>query len=421
MIAAMHATVTSTQGGARVPPMATRGILRLLAAAGMALAGFLLFTHIAAHWHAARAVVPFCSGLSWLDCDSVLNSPWSAWLGVPVSGFATALYALMLWWLCWIRPGRSAAQLARTWRRLQVGGWTILAAAAWFVWLQFDMDRWCAYCLSEHMVGVVLAGLIWLHSGAARNRGDRFGWGRALLGLIPVAILIGGQMFFPVTSSVAAGAIDANGRWVEQPTGAGRTTALRDGAVVLDVSARPVVGFAGASRFVVEVMDYTCARCRRVSRVMDQATGMLGPDTAVVMVFYPLSGDCNPKIAETRQEHEYACGITRIALAVWLADPLAFQALHRWLIEHEDPAPALEPTRQQAERLIGARRLRRLLADERLDQMIRRDQQVTERLGLRNLPGVFIGNWHSPMLPAFPGDMAELIDRELADAASPVQ
>ena len=46
---------------------------------------------------------------------------------------------------------------------------------------------------------------------------------------------------------------------------------------------------------------------------------------------------------------------------------------------------------------------------------------MTERLGLRNLPGVFIGNWHSPMLPAFPGDMAELIDRELADAASPVQ
>ena len=70
--------------------------LRVLALVGFAIAAVLLGHHVAAEWLQRSATVPFCGEVGWFDCESVLESRWSRWLGLPVAAPAVPVYLLLL-------------------------------------------------------------------------------------------------------------------------------------------------------------------------------------------------------------------------------------------------------------------------------------------------------------------------------------
>ncbi|MDZ4658129.1 MAG: vitamin K epoxide reductase family protein [Bythopirellula sp.] len=166
-----------------------------------------------------QSTVAGCTGGSTVDCDEVLSSAGSKWLGIPVSLFGALTYASIL---------------ALVWPAVLVGGWAMtgllslamLAAGAgvWFVGTQaLVVQHFCLYCLAVHTCGLLIctAAFYLIRGAASEPNYDHmqafFGGGEgttsgalqsdvyqpliaagvASLGLVA---LIGGQVFFAPAS-----------------------------------------------------------------------------------------------------------------------------------------------------------------------------------------------------------------------------
>lgn len=126
-----------------------------------------------------QSAIAGCSGGSLADCDEVLSSVWSKWLGVPVSLFGLGVYTLILA-LCWpgvLRPG--------SWAATGLMALALLAAGSgvWFFGVQvFLLGHFCLYCLTVHVCGllITIATYFALFSSRSSQNYDQM---RALLGV----------------------------------------------------------------------------------------------------------------------------------------------------------------------------------------------------------------------------------------------
>jgi uncharacterized membrane protein/protein-disulfide isomerase len=99
-----------------------------------------------------QSTVAGCTGGSLADCDEVLSSSGSKWLGIPVSVLGAATYAGIL---------------ALVWPAALRGGWLMTAlltlammaagAGVWFVGNQaFVVQHFCLYCMAVHLCGIAI-------------------------------------------------------------------------------------------------------------------------------------------------------------------------------------------------------------------------------------------------------------------------
>jgi uncharacterized membrane protein/protein-disulfide isomerase len=134
------------------------GAITALALIALGVSGYLSW----ATWQ--QSTIAGCTGGSLLDCDEVLTSSWSKWLGIPVSLLGALNYL---------------AILALVWPAAMFGGWALTfllalamsaaGAAVWFVGTQFFiLDHFCLYCLVVHTCGVLtcIAAVMLMRSGA---------------------------------------------------------------------------------------------------------------------------------------------------------------------------------------------------------------------------------------------------------------
>lgn len=389
------------------PPPALLWLMRGLALAGAAIAGFLTWTALAGRLATGASAAPLCGGPSWLDCASVLNSRWAEWLGVPVAAIATGVYAVMA--LSLFGVGRRSPHGLRraSWALLVTFAAAVAVSAGWFIYVQAAIvDRWCSYCTLEHGLGLMLAALVAVYGGTALR------WRAALpaciVGLAGAAGLIAGQWFNPpqYTEPVAW---QASGETYREPVDdPGDTVRLFDGRIVLNADAHPRLGAAHAERFFVEVLDFSCYRCAKAQPLIREALERLGPTTALLIVFSPLDTDCNRHIARQHEAHRFGCELVRIAAAVWLTDREAYADFHRWLFaEQEGMTP--DKAREEAARRVGGDRLESMLAEPRLAKLIQRDIALTAKLDLRGLPGLIAADARFTALPEDPRELARLI------------
>ncbi|MEM8946469.1 MAG: vitamin K epoxide reductase family protein [Planctomycetota bacterium] len=148
-------------------------LITVLALVALGIAGYL--TWVA--WQSGK--VAGCTAESLLDCDDVLTSRWSKWLGMPVSLLGMATYAAILGlvWPAASRPNGAAVTA------LFAAGALATGAAAWFIGLQaIQLQSFCAYCLTAHgcaLVIGVLATLMFLDTRDVRDYDQM----RSLLGV----------------------------------------------------------------------------------------------------------------------------------------------------------------------------------------------------------------------------------------------
>jgi uncharacterized membrane protein len=102
-----------------------------------------------------QSTVAGCTGGSLADCDEVLSSSGSKWLGIPVSMLGAVTYAGIL---------------ALAWPAVVRGGWWMTAlltlammaagAGVWFIGNQaFVVKHFCLYCMTVHVCGFVICTL----------------------------------------------------------------------------------------------------------------------------------------------------------------------------------------------------------------------------------------------------------------------
>ncbi len=130
-----------------------RWTLRVLAWLAFGVASYLA-------WHAVtQTSVAGCSVGSNINCDMVLSTSWSKWLGVPVAVLGLACYAsLATLSVLFCLPSPQANR----WITTIFVMLSIVAAGAslWFIGIQiFKIGSFCLYCLVADSCGIAL-GLI---------------------------------------------------------------------------------------------------------------------------------------------------------------------------------------------------------------------------------------------------------------------
>jgi uncharacterized membrane protein len=157
-----------------------------------------------------------CSGGSIFDCNDVINSRWSRWIGIPVSFLAFGMYATLFASVIIgsvIQVSDRTRQIA--WSLVVVMGLSAGWAAIWFTSLQiFVLKHLCTYCLAAHSCGLVIAGLLLWN----RPLGGHAIKSLSIASFFSLGLLVSGQLMFkPVTYKVIEHQVPA-GETIEAET-----------------------------------------------------------------------------------------------------------------------------------------------------------------------------------------------------------
>lgn len=137
----------------------------------------------------------------------------------------------------------------------------------------------------------------------------------------------------------------------------------------------PLIGSPDAPYVIVSHFCYTQEVGRLNQAVLLDLKRQFGSQVVVLPLLYPLDASVNPHVPlDTSEKHPHAGDYARLATAVWLADRDKFEAMHRFLVNTDDPAgqAPLEDAKAEARRLVGAEALEAALRDPRVDRTLAR-------------------------------------------------
>jgi hypothetical protein len=367
---------------------------------------------------------------------------------VPVSAWALLVYAplLALGLLGLNTPGRKRLAL--------VGGSILVAAAAWFVFVQAVIQRqFCPYCTAMHACGLFAFAYAvsqnW--SSDVQQRALALLTTGGVASLTMILILVG-QLFGPqpatheITSDPSLAIVPpttetsdsalvpppaaedqaprgstTEGPAAPAPSGPAaadaqpaladasdidplaaapgeRVVSYFDGAIRLPLQSVPLIGNPDASHILVKYFDYTCQSCRTMHDDLALALERYPNDLAVIVIPCPLNRECNPYADEhTSQQkgpktHEFACPLARLGLAVWRADRSKFKRFHDEMFDRQGLMTP-KVARIVAESLVGEEALRKAESDPWIDAMLKHSVGVYGQMKARNprMPKLLLG------------------------------
>lgn len=377
-------------------PLALTVAILVLAACGLAINLFLLIHYLRGGWIAG------CGSGS--GCEELLGSRWSQVLGIPVTGFGCLVYGVLMWSF----TGRGGILL-----RPCLG--LITGAAAWFVFVQAVLlGRFCPWCMSAHAIGILvtLCGL-WRHALAGN-----FVASLKIIAVSAMAAVAGislSQVTGPVPATHRVDEVRSAGDALDialHARGSGRKVRFDDGRKTYDLSVLPHIGRDDATHVMVEYFDYSCAACRKMSAYLDALMAQHPTDICVVVLPVPMDRSCNHSLAPDESEHPDSCAMTRIALALWRANPKEFQNLHRVMFD----GGSLTDLRAMALQSVSQADMDSAMRDPWIDDLIQANIRdwVEFAQGTRKLPKLLItGKRILHGLPTGKTDFIRVMEREL--------
>ena len=340
-------------------------LLRLVALCGLSIASYLLYLAMTGQ------TAPGC-GEGKGGCNAVLGSRWSQVLGLPVSAFAVGAYLVILAASIHAGPRSPEHHRGGAWRIIAFVGVVAGLSAIWFIALQALVLRgFCVYCMAAHACSLVI-GLIGLRRARAK---------------------------LPWFGALPAGAMVALQLLVVPPA-----PTFEEGGIVFDnfdTAAAPTLGDPDAPHVVALLFDYNCAFCRDAHRMVADAVEHYDGQIVAVMLPTAIDPACNPGAKTAAPHSQTSCELVRLALAVWLAEPDAFAAFDRELVEHAErfpdpngmPGRYLDEARAIAERHVDSEQLDAVFTDPRIDEIFKTNGWVYENAafnGRRAVPRLIL-------------------------------
>ena len=383
--------------------------IRLIAALAVMLSTWLAWIGISGQQ------VPGCGKAG---CDELFSSRWSGWLGLPVGIPAVSLYLSLL--LITFTFSQRVPERVRT------AGWSlalILAASAagvgcWFFVLQWWMATICSFCLAVHLCGIVLVVILWAQAqinirqrvAATCLGGVGAGVFAVIQGIISPSPAMQYERVHRAVDEVP---------WVIQSSTAplDPSVLVMGGRVQIHLNSRPLLGSSEAQHLIVELVDYTCVHCRKMHQQLKKIQRQMGPKSlAVVLINVPLDPACNRFKEATSQRHADACGLAKLALAVWRLAPSRFLEYHEWLFEVPQ-IRSFVAAKQQASVLCGRVALDQELRNHRLEMILSENVDLYGLAGRGIVPKLILrdGILHGKMPSATA--LQELLKVELDDHA----
>ncbi len=271
-------------------------------------------------------------------CASVLGGRWSEWLHLPVALLAALLYAVIL-----------VASVPYVQRRLQTGvilssaALLILLSIAWFCGLMAVLRAFCPWCLAIHGLGLIVCTIILRYEWDHRQECPGL-LAKTLYGAIAaMAVLVLGQLFGPQPATFAITRESMASPVAAQPApGAPRILSYFGGNLQYDPRTLPITGSPEAPCIIVEYFDYTCKSCRQLHGDLKALKNKFPGKYAIILLPVPLHRRCNPSMKPGMPDHESACELATLAMAVWQTKKEAFSDWHDYVMTTSpDYAPAL--------------------------------------------------------------------------------
>jgi uncharacterized membrane protein len=328
--------------------------IRTLALVGFGVSAYLVWMKLTGQ---ITSVVG-CGGEG--GCSNVLGSQWSQWFLIPVSAVSACFYLGVI--VLTYKLSKSI---------LTIAAFLLIMAAAWFMGLQvFVIKSFCPWCFTTHSIGILTAGVIFWKARAPFKA--RFFFAPLLL----MSVLILGQIYGPKPKTYAFTAeagIEKREEVKAHNEGKGRVVTFKDpaGRVVKTyrLGSVPLLGSPDAKYFLVKYFDYTCQSCRTMEEDLTALMQTYPGQVAVIVLPTPLNRACNPYLNSKIHDHENACELARLGLAVWRAQPESFEDAHEILFQR--PPHSEVSARAELQEIIAAEKLEAALKDPWIENVIK--------------------------------------------------
>jgi protein-disulfide isomerase/uncharacterized membrane protein len=378
--------MAAARGGATTPE--TGGIERALLATlalDAALAVTMLYVH--ARLQATDgAYTSFCNVSAEVNCDTVLGSPYSTLLGIPVAAWSLLAYLLLAGMILWRRRTAPATRPLATLAVVALASFN-LAFSLYMAFLAAVAVRaLCLLCAGMYLLNAVVAVLAWrLASAQSSARGPALGTRRALVGTAVLAAAVA------ILGARQLGASAIDGDTLRPADVRERNPKFYDWYTNLPVVAEiprsgHARGPADAPITIVEFSDFECAYCAKAFQDLREVERQHAGRLRVVFHHFPLDTECNPHVAS--RLHPDAC------LAA-IAAECAARAGHFWdyhdrLFANQDRLGRDDLIATAVDLGIARGEFIACLADPASRARVIEDAHAGARLGVKSTPTLFI-------------------------------
>jgi protein-disulfide isomerase/uncharacterized membrane protein len=376
---------------AHVPlPAAPRWAVPLLtfaAAAGALLAGVSTWVHhrvTSSH----GTYTSFCSVSDTVNCDTVVTSSYGTLLGVPVSVWGLAFYAVLL-----VVARRAASADEETAGRARADAFALAVFGAFFsLYLlavsAIVLKTLCLLCLGLYVVAALslLAG--WRLASPIRRSVEllRERW-RALRRRPALA----------TAGAIVVTAIVLVPTWLGAPTRMTRQEVLKSNPAFYDwYTGLPIVevptgggiaqGPKDAPIQLVEFSDFECPHCSRAYATLKDLLPRYSKEVRFVYHHFPISNKCNPSVHI--DGHENACAAAIAAECA--AKQGKFSAYATQLFANQESLSA-DDLKQYAQKVsLDLDQFQACLRSPQVAERVRHDAEMGKEVGLRQTPTFFL-------------------------------
>ena len=368
-----------------------RGVLT-----GLSVLAFALSSYLGWHYLAGGTMIG-CDGSS--ACDEVLRSRWAVVGPLPVSGLAAGAYLALLLASFFIGPSFDASVRRVAWAAMLVLVGAAFGCAVWFVVVQkWIIGEFCPFCMATHVIGVSLAALVFWRAPKA-----------TLPRMVPRRFMFVGLAFAGILAVCQISFV---------PPMKSRGGETHQSTIVPDVRSVPLVGSPDAIEVVSLMFDYKCSHCQKLHFMLDEVIRRYHGKLAIALCPIPLNTNCNPYIPRDVEEFKDSCELSKIALAVWLANRAAFPAFELWMFSMESGdrwrPRSLAAAREKAIELVGQSQFEAASSDVWVDHYLQSSVKLFGETGSRAIPKMIFGSrWVIPQAND-PDELIGILEEGLA-------
>lgn len=368
-------------------------------ALGLGIASYLTNLHLQL-FYGAGVADSLCDLGAGFNCSAVNAAPESEIFGIPQSVLAAPVYLVA------IGLGVLGAMYKDARYSLALAGMGLLAVlySGWLAYLSATViGAWCLFCIALYVINLSLFGLgLWGGGAGAIGRmaslplkAPGIVFGAVFVG----ALTLGGSYagYDKVRVGLATAAADAVIAKPMTPLPAANADAstaqekdVRIQAAKQDVVApatAPSIGPKDAKVTIVELSDFQCPFCKRLSGTLRQITEEYPKDVRMVYVHFPMHLDCN-KAPLKKSMHPEACSAA--AAAVCAQDQGKFWEMHDRLFDEQGALG--DKLYDEAAKDLGldVAKFDTCRADPKTTERIGKDSELGAALGVSGTPNFFV-------------------------------
>lgn len=332
----------------------------------------------------------FCAISRSINCDTVSQSPYAIFFGLPIAVWGIFGYLFLLFLLFF--AAKPAAEKKRVWALLILVSFAFSTGSMVLAIISaFLIHSFCIMCIVSYGINFLLLYFTWL----TRKRFDQSGiieglkrdiyflWeNNRLTGALIIVFLlmaISGILFFPKYWHYSLPPISVN-----MPRG-------------LTEKGHPWIGSENPELVITEFVDYQCFQCNKMHYFLRQLLSDHNHKIRLVHRNYPMDHEFNPIL----NNQPFYIGSGKMALlSIYAAKKGKFWEMHDFLISHSFETGVINIKKLSTQVGLDYKELSRSLYDPEIRHLLMIDIRDGMRHGITGTPAYVInGNVYVGQIP----------------------